>query len=714
VAGAPEFAGVDPGVATAFLDGLHLKQIHAGTFDLEGATRNELRVFRARGLGTSGVDGSWTDRVTGMLTRSESSDSQAPEIDPVKPYAYLKRKGKEETFGDDQPQRHRSCEVEGFPKQKRERLEQSRRRRSVPPSDVADSVGHAFVDAMFALKLDPLTEDERFIAKTLVPASGSKNSRPAHDWVSRAALKIAHKRFGEAAESITDASSICESIGDETNSESVSRTDESSVFDNEDDACGPFALAMRIARATADVLDAEAAASNSRELVTHQNHDESANTNANHTPVVAAAKPSIDGQLFVTSQTRFAAMAKRGLATCVGCGKFFAVHSGGLRQHWARGGGGEACAAAASAAQNASMTDAEAATATGGVVGAAAESSAWRGAGNGRPKPWRETLTEVYAYETDGSRFAASASVGVPELRGKGSTDDVRDDVDVDAKGSTPPTQVSEDERKVKNEVERLRRRSPGLAAAAVGDVSGMQAACADSKNPWNPVADVDQHGSGALHWAAGGGHVEACAWLVCEKHVPINQTRRKDDRAPLHWASRNGRLLTCKWLVEHGAEINAVTYDGDTPFALAVWRGHDDVAKWFVSQGGIDPGTRNKWGCNVLLWACMRPESPLATVKWLVEELKVPTTIINVNGHGAIHKCAIYGHCDVIDWLVANEKCGFSAEHLGKDDRGSGPADLATTNGFYELASRLRKLEDTTCLTPVVYVGGVDTQQTQ
>ena len=35
------------------------------------------------------------------------------------------------------------------------------------------------------------------------------------------------------------------------------------------------------------------------------------------------------------------------------------------------------------------------------------------------------------------------------------------------------------------------------------------------------------------------------------------------------------------------------------------------------------------------------------------LDELDVPVDVVNVNGHSAIHKCAIYGHGDVIDWLI-------------------------------------------------------------
>ena len=228
-------------------------------------------------------------------------------------------------------------------------------------------------------------------------------------------------------------------------------------------------------------------------------------------------------------------------------------------------------------------------------------------------------------------------------------------------------------------------------------------------------VADADPHGSGALHWAAGGGHLEACEWLVAERRVPVNATRRKDGRAPLHWAARNGRLAACAWLVSRGADANAATYDGDTPFNLAVWQGRDDVARYLVGLGDVDPTRRNRWGCNALLWACTRTRDAggiLGTVTWLVDTLGVPADVVNVNGHGAIHKCAIYGHGEVIDWLTRRDAEGerpfLDARHFAPDDRNSKPSDLALTNGHVALSATLRVLEDQRSRVPAVYDGGV------
>ena len=344
-----------------------------------------------------------------------------------------------------------------------------------------------------------------------------------------------------------------------------------------------------------------------------------------------------------------------------------------MRQHWARGGVDQACAAAAATAKSAYATDEEAASALGSAAtsaalagAAASETSSWRGKGQGRPGPWR----------------------------GKASNES---------------------------------RLCAGMAAAAAGDVDGMEAAARDG---WDPATSTDGYGCGAMHWAAGGGHAAACEWLADERGVSVSATRRKDGRAPLHWAARNGHVDTCRWLVARGADPAALTYDGDGAFNLAVWQGHRETAEWFARQPGVDVARTNRWGCNAVLWACIQHDpsggggggagslasegrdasgparGPLPTVRWLIEDLGVSSEVLNVNGHSALHKCAIYGHGDVIAYLLRTGRCADGSK-MEPDDRGAAPSDLAAQNGYDTLAKELRELEDRTLRLPVVFREG-------
>ena len=92
--------------------------------------------------------------------------------------------------------------------------------------------------------------------------------------------------------------------------------------------------------------------------------------------------------------------------------------------------------------------------------------------------------------------------------------------------------------------------------------------------------------------------------------------------------------------------------------------------------------------------------------MRWLIEDLGVSSEVLNVNGHSALHKCAIYGHGDVIAYLLRTGRCADGSK-MEPDDRGAAPSDLAAQNGYDTLAKELRELEDRTLRLPVVFREG-------
>jgi len=374
----------------------------------------------------------------------------------------------------------------------------------------------------------------------------------------------------------------------------------------------------KLARQIADVIEEQQRLRLSEEGETLSNDEDD---------YFVRAKPTADGKILLTTKRHDDVLTSLGLRQCDGCLKYYAVHGGGLRQHWTVGGEGPDCAAAARAAMD-NETE--------------FESSSWRGSGAGKPKAWRNSNNRK-------------------EL-------------------------------------------SPGMSAASRGDVEAMRRAIAEG---WDALNEKDAFGSNALMWAAGGGFVEACAFLVDECGMHPNHTARKDGRVPLHWAARNGELDTCKWLVERGADPRVPSYDGDYPFHLAIWKNHRHVAEWFTKNPDFDCGTTNRWGCNAVLWACTTEtdqDEALSMVKWLVEEQHVSHSVINVNGHSALHKCAIYGHESVIDYLLEKIDTACLDAYLLPDDRNQAPSELARVNGFFELESKLRHIEDKTLKLPALF----------
>lgn len=92
----------------------------------------------------------------------------------------------------------------------------------------------------------------------------------------------------------------------------------------------------------------------------------------------------------------------------------------------------------------------------------------------------------------------------------------------------------------------------PAFRAARDGDVAALRQMAAEG---WDPLEE-DRHGSNALLWAAGGGHLAACRLLVEELGVPVDvaasasgagKRQLKRRRNALHWAARHGHLDVCK-----------------------------------------------------------------------------------------------------------------------------------------------------------------------
>ncbi|CEG00510.1 Ankyrin repeat [Ostreococcus tauri] len=369
--------------------------------------------------------------------------------------------------------------------------------------------------------------------------------------------------------------------------------------------------------------------------------------------VFATAKVISNGanacKVILTTKSRVEAMRELGLRQCPGCFKFFALHGGGLRNHWLES---SECEYVMSSGHPENASDEE--------DDSSVSDHSWRGtSGLSKPPGWT-------------SHRRTRRSQGPPVI---------------------PP------------------------------DV--------------HPDSVTDVHGSTALMWAAGSGKISVMDYLVNERGADVSHVgARKDGRTPLHWAARNGRLEACEWLLERDPKLaNTPSFDGDYPFHLAVWKTRHACASFLAERASGSTSARNRWGCNAVLWACTADvgnddqsrRDVLRMVRWLVEDLDVPFDVVNVNGHSALHKCAIYGHANVVDYLLGKLRCvdvvvddscssGDDGDDLKKksiekmilqDDRRQAPSDLARVNGFLELSAALRAIEDQALRLPVVF-GGV------
>jgi ankyrin repeat protein len=230
---------------------------------------------------------------------------------------------------------------------------------------------------------------------------------------------------------------------------------------------------------------------------------------------------------------------------------------------------------------------------------------------------------------------------------------------------------------------------SPGLVAARDGDVATLRALAAGG---WEAATEVDRHGSTAMMWAAGGGHLGACE-LLARLGASAHTRQKKDGRTAMHWAARNGRLEVCKWLVEQGGAADLPTHDGTTPLHWAVWQGQLAVCQYLVDGGLADVHARNSYGCNAVQWGAQSDVSENSDVcRWL-QSVGLDLTLLNHNGHSAVHKAALKGNQRVCEWLLSPE-VGLGSAHLQADGDGNAPSRLARAEGFAALAAWLEAAE--------------------
>lgn len=226
----------------------------------------------------------------------------------------------------------------------------------------------------------------------------------------------------------------------------------------------------------------------------------------------------------------------------------------------------------------------------------------------------------------------------------------------------------------------------PGLVAARGGELDVLRK-MVDS-GTCDPAATCDRHGSTALMYAAGGGHVSVCAYLIetCGVDAAYAQP---DGRTAFMWAARNGHIAVCEYLLaEAGPGIaHAATRDGTTALHWACWQGHIAMCEWLLDVGGVNLHALNSYGCNASQWAAQAGD--VRMLSWLAQR-GLDLKIVNRNGHSALHKAAVKGHATACDWLLTH--AGLGAAHMAPDGDGNTPQRMAAAEGFHDVADALHQ----------------------
>lgn len=116
------------------------------------------------------------------------------------------------------------------------------------------------------------------------------------------------------------------------------------------------------------------------------------------------------------------------------------------------------------------------------------------------------------------------------------------------------------------------------------------------------------------------------------------------------------------------------------------------------MHKHGCDINSLNCFGCNALLWCSQGAATP-EIFSWLYSS-GADFTLVNDNGHSALHKAAQRGNKLACKWLVDTfllldrnrELDGFLL--IGPDAEGACPSDLCGMNGHDDLVEWLSKQE--------------------
>ncbi|XP_064386915.1 uncharacterized protein LOC135335371 isoform X2 [Halichondria panicea] len=199
------------------------------------------------------------------------------------------------------------------------------------------------------------------------------------------------------------------------------------------------------------------------------------------------------------------------------------------------------------------------------------------------------------------------------------------------------------------------------------------------------------------LHYACWGGHLKIVDYLIREVGCSTG-VRDKYNMTPLHYACVEGSKDLVKYLVEElKMDVDVRNDKGQSPLDIALvylYEGCMDVALYLMSRGcGSDEDNNAKLLCA----ACRCGK--LDVVKKLVEQDKVDPKNVREDDNWSrtpLHFACYRGHKDVVQYLVEKVNCDIGAT----DDEGDTPLDLATMEGFTEIADYLKSLPQESAMT--------------
>ena len=175
----------------------------------------------------------------------------------------------------------------------------------------------------------------------------------------------------------------------------------------------------------------------------------------------------------------------------------------------------------------------------------------------------------------------------------------------------------------------------------------------------------------------------------LLHKHGAIVDVRGYEGRTPLHTASMFGLVDIMPWLFDHGADVNALQqYQRWTPLHLAAGNRFPEAVQLLLEHNA-DINSRNEADNTPLCVAIfdpfsLRKEYTVDIVRQLLARGADPNPC-NGNRPTLLHQASLKGWLEVARLLVS-----YGAKVDDKDKEGKTPSQIASENGYHEIAKLL------------------------
>ena len=182
------------------------------------------------------------------------------------------------------------------------------------------------------------------------------------------------------------------------------------------------------------------------------------------------------------------------------------------------------------------------------------------------------------------------------------------------------------------------------------------------------------------LNIAAEVGASRLVKWGIESANLAVDMTNFVFLRRPLHTAAANGHAELVSYLLEHGADLEGVVLNGDSPLAMAVTSGHADVVRLLLDHGakvnagfylhracdcehthiarllldhGADVNRRGRGGLTPLMIATLT--NNLELVQLLVSHPETDLTLADDDGNSPLCVASDRGYVQIIRTLLAH-----------------------------------------------------------